>query len=577
MTRPSLAIALSAGTCLTAASALAAPPSLDYVPRGATMVAAVDNVGALGGNLTDLLAMLGLDEAAQNVSMGMMMMGGMGVDPEGSMAIVIMTDDLESLQAGDGAMAVIGEMTDYEAFVGNFGGDPDADIAEFDMQGQTAFARRLSNGFVAFGPHRATVESISARGGGARALGEWSGEVGTEIADDANLVLMADIQAFKPLLEENMDEFYDGLEQGAQMGGDQGALGAEIVRTVVETFLSDARAGLIGLHLDDTGVAIDIAAQFDEDSELGGMFAERGDAGSLMAHLPTVPVLFAGAFDTSHPGVRAIVGNIMALRQEMMPDAPASGALEMFRNADGGAFVIGNSAALLSGGLFSNSAFYMASSNPERFMAANAEGILATNGVEQQGVTMRSQYNEDALEVAGASVDSWSVRMQLDPNNPMAQQAQMAMMGIFGPGGGPQGYIAPVDGGVVGTLSQNRRLMETSINAARAGNGLGESDEIADAASNLRGGNIAELYIGIGNILNTATSVMGMMGQDLDIDVPRDLGSVPVSVGAIDGGVRIRTFVPTDVIVTTSEIAKYVQQLQGGMAPGRGGRDDAGF
>lgn len=577
MTRRTIAaLILVTGSCVGFAQA--APPALDYVPKGAIMVAAVDNVGQLGGNVQTLIQSLGMDEVAQNIAMGTMMMGGMGVKPDGSAAIVILSGDLEAIQSGQGPLALIAEFTDYDAFITNFGGDPAAEIAQFSMNGQTAFARQLGNGFVAVGPDKATIEAIDAAGGHAQALAEWSGAVGREISNESNLVLMADIQACKPLLGDGMDRLNEGLDQAEEMAGEQGAFGASLARTIAETFLRDARVGLIGMHIDDSGVAIDIAAQFEEGSELAGFFAEEGHANGLLAHLPQVPILLAAAFDSANPGVQKIIANIGAIRAEMLPDAPPSQMLDLLASADGGAVVIGNSAALLSGGLFSNSALYLKSSRPQEVLSANRDALAAADGLEQQGMTMKSTYTANALTVAGAPVDSWSLAMQLDPDSPMAQQVQMGLMGLFGPTAGPSGYLAQIDGGVVGTLSQNRRLLETSINAARAGNGLAEHADMVAATENLRGGSIAELYIGVGNILNTVTSVMGMMGQDMDIDIPDNVGSVPVAIGSMNGGVRIRTFLPTSVIITVSELAAYFQAMSGGGGGnGFGGDEDSGF
>jgi len=579
MTRRTTILALAAGAALTS-STLAAPPALDFVPKGAVMVAAVDNVGELGGNVQALVEALGMDEVAQNIAMGTMMMGGMGVKADGSAALVIMSADMEALQSGRGAIALIAEFTDYNAFITNFGGDPEADIASFEMNGSPAFARRLSNGFVAVGPDQDTIESIDDEGGQGEALAEWSGNVGSTISDDCNLVLMCDIQACKEMLGEDfMTKFDEGLAQAEQMGGEQGVMGAQIARTFVESFLRDGRVGLIGLRIDDAGVAIDIAAQFEDDSELAGFFADEGDANGLLGHLPSVPVLLAGAFDTSHPGVQKIIANLGALRQEMLSDAAPSQIMEMLKAADGGAIVIGNSAALLSGGLFSNTAMYLETNEPEQVLEANEEALAAANGQDNQGMTMRTTYTPDALTVAGAPVDSWTMAMEMDPDSPMASQMQMGLMGLFGASGGPAGYMAEIESGVVGTMSQNRRLLETAINAARNGNGLSEHADIAGVSENIPSGNIAELYIGVGNILNTVTSVMGMMGQDMDVEIPENVGSVPVAIGSLNGGVRIRTFLPTNVIITVSELAAYFQAMQGGGAgfEDEAADDDSGF
>jgi hypothetical protein len=151
-------------------------------------------------------------------------------------------------------------------------------------------------------------------------------------------------------------------------------------------------------------------------------------------------------------------------------------------------------------------------------------------------------------------------------------QMQQATMMMWGPSGGPSGYIATTKNGYVQTFSQNGDLTGKAIAAADAGNGLGAGERLAAAAANLPKDRSLEAYVGVKDILDTVTMFMGMMGMQMEQPVPEKI--TPIAMGGVmgDGGMFLRTYAPASTIKT---IAEMIPQQGGGGADGMD--DDAEF
>jgi hypothetical protein len=154
--------------------------------------------------------------------------------------------------------------------------------------------------------------------------------------------------------------------------------------------------------------------------------------------------------------------------------------------------------------------------------------------------------------------------MTHDPNNPGAMQAQQIQMLMFGMGGGPAGYTAKVDGGVVTTLAQNTPLMTATLDSVKSGKGLGSADDVTTLAKKLPEGRTFEAFIGIKSILDTVGGLMAMMGGGPQMQFPDKI--MPVALGGTTdkGGVQLRVVVPNDVIKTVSQVAQQMQGEMGG-------------
>ncbi len=99
------------------------------------------------------------------------------------------------------------------------------------------------------------------------------------------------------------------------------------------------------------------------------------------------------------------------------------------------------------------------------------------------------KWAEGEKEVAGVKVDSFEARMAPDPTSPLA--GPMGPM-LWGPSGGPSGYIAKVDGGVLMTLSKNSTLMGSALASAKGEKSLGQEKVLSQVSGMLPKGRVAE-------------------------------------------------------------------------------------
>ncbi len=165
------------------------------------------------------------------------------------------------------------------------------------------------------------------------------------------------------------------------------------------------------------------------------------------------------------------------------------------------------------------------------------------------------------------------MNMSVDPNDPNAMQAQMAMqqqMMLMG-GTGPQGFIAVSDAGLIQTMSRNSELVSKALKTT-AETSFASDARITEAASNLPGNRIAEGYLDVGEVIKLVGSAAAMFGAE----VPAVDGEMaPVAMGLVGdgGGLRMRTHVPQSVITTVIKTAREmgagmeIEEGDGGGAP----------
>jgi hypothetical protein len=231
-----------------------------------------------------------------------------------------------------------------------------------------------------------------------------------------------------------------------------------------------------------------------------------------------------------------------------------------YENLDGTAFCIGAAPGGIMGGLFTNASTYQKSAKASDLRQAARTMIEQMNGKSMMGMKVTSEYSPAASTIAGVEVDSWSTAMMPDPNDPNGMQAQMMMNMIFG-AGGMGGMSAVVGDGVVGTMSQNTKLMGKAIAAAKGDGGLSSNADIKAISSKLPGKRVFEMYLGSKAIMENIESFAMMAGGEAEMNLPTDLQPVALAATASGGGMGMHLFIP-------SSFMKAVQSLSEMAGPG---------
>lgn len=533
------------------------PPIFDRIPADAAVIVVMPQLGEVTEAITSIEEFAGEEAMADLTTMAKMFESFQALNMSGSGAIFLPTV-AGGVDMNDPALIALIPVTDYDDFVGQFGGDGGAGIAEFEVQGQPAYARDLGGGYAAMSPMLAALESYEG-GGDRQAHQKRLGALAVDASSDADMFIAADMTAFAEQIEAGMQGFAQNMAMMGALGGQDLGDQVQMVQQVGQRMMRDGQIGFLALDVSEAGLQAGVGMQFKEGSETAGFLTDAGDVDRLTSRLPAKDLLFAFGADMSTPGARAINSAITNMIFSNMP-----GMDMMLKDVNGIGFVMGESpGGLIGGTLFAATSAYVESSNPQAHMAGMKAGILGLNGMNVEGTTYKTSYQDDAGDAGGTDLDAWSIQMQLDPN--MGAQSMMAINMLFGPSGGPGGYIAETEDGMIVTLARSTELAGQAVTAANGGEGLGTNAGVKQVASHLPEGRSAELYIGVGNIVDMVMFFMTMQMGPMDVEIPEDLAPFGVGIATSGGGVEIRAFAPTGVITLVEQLSSAVEAAEGAM------------
>lgn len=552
--------------CGLAASVFAdLPAALDRVPADAVVAVSMKDVAKLHGQFGKFKEATGIEA---DLGMAEQLMGTPGLNKNGSAALVLMSVDGQGEgQDGPGPMVLIVPVSNYGEFVKAFGGNGEDKLAtltmpdEMDFEGSTeAYAKDLGGGFAALGPVKDVVESFDGSAGKAAAHKKALGPVGVRIADHNETIVVANIEKLGPKIEEGMAGLKDQMGMAMAMAGPQAEQmqkSLEMMEMISAAIVRDATVTIAGVGFDEKGVTFDMGAQFKEGSPSYKLFQSKGTASKLFTKLPSTPFLFAMAMDTSAPGVKSLMKQAAAAQQppEGAPPAMTNMMMQSLDKMDGMAFLMGQTPGLMAGGLLANSVVYYSTKDAEGYAASMKQMTESMNEQKIEGMTITSTYKPAALEVSGVKVDEWGMQMQVDPNSEQAMQMQQMQMMMWGMGGGPSGYIAAVDGGIVQTMSKNQVMLGQAIDAAK-GKSAEPDKLLKQVADELPENRTFEAYIGTKSVLDTVMGFLAMMGGGGNYQVPAELAPIGMGGTTDGGGLQFRTYVPAGVIKAGTDMSK---------------------
>lgn len=550
------------------------PAALDRVPADAVVAVSLKDLAKIQTQFKKLVDATGMKA---DLSTADQLLATPGVNKNGSAAIVLMPGAAKDKE-GPGPMVIVVPVSDYAAFVKAFGGSGSDKIAALTMpeemgvggEAHQVFAKDLGGGYAAMGPAKDVIEGFDGAAGKSAGHKKALGAVGGRVADANDTVVVANIEKLAPMIEQGVKSMKDQLGMMMAMGGaqaDQAQTGMKVIEAISQAVIRDATVAVAGLGFDEKGVTFDMGAQFKEGSPSHKLFQSKGKAPALTAKLPAQPFLFAGATDVSSPGVKQLMKDAAAMNPVVEGFGMVKTFYENLDKVDGIAFSIGATPQLMGGGLFANSMAYMATSDGAGVITRMKTTVEEMNGKTIQGTTFATTYKPGAVDAGGVKADEWSMNMQVDPNSPMAMQMQQIQMMLWGMGGGPSGYIAPAQGGVIYTLSKNQKLLTDSLAAAK-GQAAADGDALLkEVAANLPPDRTFEAYIGTKSIMDTAVQFMAMMGGGANVKVPDQLAPVGIGGTTDSGGVQTRTYLPASVIKAVVDLGNSMKAPQAEEGP----------
>jgi hypothetical protein len=558
-------VALAAAMPLTIAlPALAGlPAAIDRVPNDAIVVFSIRSISELKADMDALGDKLPpLKDALADSPLGMVL-AMPGLNAEGSVAACILGETLDP-SAGEPPMVVIVPVTDAKQFMEGLGLTAEGDLYTGEIDGNPAAFKDIGGGFVAMSPTAELLGTFDGKAGKGAAHTKRLGKSGASLADSADLLVYADLAKLKGVIDEGMGQMKQQMEMIAAMAGPSGEQMQQsmaMMESVANTLTSEGDLAIMGASITGAGVSFDAGAQFKDGTATFKSLQHEGGATGILSRVPSMPYFLAFGADTSGEFIRNLVVEAQKMQGEAGSFFPAE---DVMGKLDGMAFVMGTSPAIMAGGLFANSIVFQQTKEAPALIATMKDAMEKMNGTSSNGMKFATSYKRAEATVAGTPVDSWSMRMSVDPNDPnamAAQQMSQAMMMIWGPGMGPSGYLAAGKNGIIQTLSKNTMLVEKALQVADAGGGLGTDAGLKATAANLPEDRSAEAYLGVGEILKTASGFMAMMGGGAGFTVPENLPPVGMSISTVGGAAGTRVFVPMEILTAIADIQA---QMEGG-------------
>lgn len=538
-----------------------------------------------------------------------------GFQKDGSVALVIMPEPQNVEAAGEAnakkraksdpmeRAVLIAQIADYKKMVTEMGGDPAAKVSKVNgAGGEEIFTRDIGGGWIALGPKEEAVSSFEPGSNMLKAHEEALGTVGNRAMDTSDIVLIANMDALAADINAGIDEIVKEAKKGGPKAGMGNPMMAAIspeamkqfitpFETIGRAFARDAQTCVFGIGLADTGLTIDLGAQFKPKSEIAGFFQTPGKADASLASLPNAPYLFAVSLDSSSPGLRQITKNTVDIadkmiaaakdemnRQAKQDESKAEQLNEMIKQIEGQTASLKNfaknvdkldgvdavwgfsPAMLAGGGLFSGVTYQARGSDPAAIKAIFKDQLKSMDAMAGP-MKIESTFTENASELGGVKLDRWTMKPKMDPNDPMAGQMAMVNMFIFSATGQMSGYMATTKNSVIMTYTPNEQVMQSALDASNGKGTLAEDKTLAVATGPLPKNSTIRGVIGTKSLFDLAQMGLSFTGNPAQLKVPTDVPPMAFGVTGDGGGTHIRFHAPISVLTAISNAAK---QFQGG-------------
>jgi hypothetical protein len=570
--------------------AAAAPKVLDQASTNAQVIVVIPNMKALSDKVARLQQALQIPspEMADMLSEFKNQSGMInGLKDDGAAMIVI--SDLQRLineEVDEPPMAVVMEVTDYAAFVGNYGGNAGDDVTTLTMpMGEDGFARKVGD-FAVMGPNKDLIAAYAPANAAAKMI-EQAGKLGAKYLASGDVVVYVDVQALAPALRPKLKEGFDEMmrEMKASVPADQAGMIEGVFAIyfeAIDTILQDGQAGVMALDLSDDGVGSTYAFQAKPNSTMARYFP-GGSSKTLLQALPNQPYLVAMGLDMKAIDFTTLFEKAMA----KLPEDDAGWMAKLYKqampltkltNSTGFAWYAPPAGQMMMGPGMMNMVYVMDTTDGPGYLAATKAYMEGLNDLkmpmEELGVdpmTFATQYNAGAMNLEGVSVDQYSMKMQMPPEL-MQQLGPAAPMVMMMGGLGYDGLIGAKGNRVVMTTSVDALTMSGALQAADKADGLGTQAGIAGTKqAALPPGTAMEMHISVEGILNAVNPMVQMFaGQALP--VPENMPPITSALGVEAGGVAGRLYLPIKTMQGIMEVVNTAQAAMGGGMDG----DDGG-
>ncbi len=537
------------------------PKALTMVPKDAEIVVVMPDVGELLTDMDKINALMGDMGKAEVMMMTSMVRGMPGMDLSGSAAVVVdMQEDWEK----EPDAVVLLPITSFDDLTQ--GREAVNGLVEFPMGNEPLYFRDIGGGYAAMSNDQVVLSGFRK---GSRTIEEAQamlGTAGNRVAEANDVMVYVSVESLRPMIQVSLEQMEQQGEMLEMMMGPDAAKGFDMFMNLYRTAVTDGQAIVSGMSFDaDMGISFDFGLQFSEGSDSAAMFNNNGDAGSYFDHVPQMDFFFAQAFDLRGEGIQSMINGYMDIVEKMDTSGMVAGfdMRAMMDQFQGGAQILGASDAMMMKGLLANTVMYTEGKDADACIAAMQKMYKGIGNVQEQGVSVSSSFSDEPTTINGVEAYAHSMKFQIDPalmgggGGFGAPDPAMMMQMLYGPAGGPTGYVAKAGEGMIYTFSQDADLLANAYKAANGENTMMSNKGIAAASGMLPDNRVMEAYVGVDHILNTVGPILMMFGVVPEFE-PID-GLTPVAFGATadGGGMLVRSVLP---LQTVQEVMKMIPE-----------------
>jgi hypothetical protein len=579
------------GVLVVLAALLALPTVaqiLDQIPADAMAVLKIRNLASVNEKMAALAKQFGIAEmtpAASDPLEALLGAGNIkqGLDKSGDAAIVLLNHDMN--QAHEPPCIALIPVTDYAAFIKNFGDDAkkdgDYDVVHMTFNGQ----KDNDDTFVA---HRGKFAVISDKKDylDKKPDGFKAGGVTAKELDTKDATLVVNFKVLGPKLNDQLkahqEEWLAEIEK-TMTGNEKAKKYAPLAKvfisqvlTVAQEFLTDAQFASFSVNLNKEGIATSLMAEFSGDSTFGKIVAgAKNTDAPLLAGLPDAKYLFFAGLSSSRTeeGQKFLADFFRPIRQELNNAGddvkPVIGLLDsmktMFESTKGQTMgVIAPTGALGAAALIQSVILTTGDAKPlaeAQAKALDAEQKLMAM-IPNQPET-KITFTPNAKTVEGVSFSQFTT--EITGTDAVAMQAKQMMALMYGPGG-PTGYSGVLDDQHLLTVQGlDDAMLASAVKAAREKTDpLSNTPGVQLVNKNLPQQRVGVGYVALDQIVITITNYAKMMGMPIPVNIKPDLPPLGTAVATEGSAARFDSYIPADMVEAMITTGLQLKMMGGG-------------
>jgi hypothetical protein len=569
----------------------------EQVPADSAGVVKIKSLESLNTKVAKMAKTFGLDEISPDFKdplASALEKGHMtkGIDKSGDAALAIFAPDKKGEGADEPQALALIPVSDYKAFVGNFepaDGGGDGVTAVKDPNNPSATMYIAEHGKYAA---MSDKKELLARKVGLKLTGAARKE-----SDAKDVIVYVNIPAVRAKVlpelkahrQEALDQVKQGLESNAQLKQFAPVAGVVVNQCLdfAQNFMQDAQAVVFSLNLTDEGLAGGGLVEFSEGSEMGKTVAQlKPGSTPLLAGLPDRKYFaFGGA--SMDPAVTSKIASqfLDPIIKELKSSGGDTGkqiadAVEAGKNAASSATHSASGYVVPTGALGQESIIQAVSvvngdakklNESYKTLLAATTKLMSMAPKENNPVKAKFELTPNAKTIDGVKLDAFTMKMELDENDPQAAQAQQMMAMIYGPNG-MGGVIGEVnDRTLIITQGATDKLIAETIASARDDKDvLSDTPGVKAVSAQLPDRRVLEYYVALDNIVTSAVKYAQGFGLQVKLKLPQNLPPLGVSASTDGPAARMDVFVPAQTVqsLVAAGIQAYTQMQNGGGAGG---------